>query len=122
MIVCVSQRAELDFLNGTGIDLTRWSTIKADPDSGQTSLEEVYAAGDVVSGPATVITAVAAGRRVAEAVLRSHGRWVEPSISTVPKVANAVSLLRRRSIRQFRVARPRPGAGPGPRAESARGY
>ncbi len=106
LIVCVSQAADLDFVDGAGIDLTKWGTIITDSATGATSLEEVYAAGDAVRGPATVIKAVADGRRVAEAILKSHGRWVEPSKSSVPKAANAVALLRRRAVRQYREPEP----------------
>lgn len=106
MIVCVSQAAELSFLDGAGIKLTKWGTVVADAETGATSSDDVYAAGDVVTGPATVIKAVAAGRRVAEAILRAHGRWVAPTQSGVPKVANAVDLLRRRSVREYRVHEP----------------
>jgi len=102
LIVCVSQTAELGFLDGAEIEQSKWGTIVADPETGATSMPEVYAAGDVVTGPATVIKAVAAGRRVAEAILRAHGRWVEPIRNAVPKSANAVDLLRRRSMREFR--------------------
>jgi len=106
LIVCVSQKADLGFLDGTGVDLSKWGTIVSDPETGATSVEEVYAAGDVVTGPATVIKAVAAGRRVAEAILRAHGRWAAPARNGVPKVANAVDLLRRRARREYRVPEP----------------
>ncbi len=106
LIVCVSQKAVLGFLEGSEVKLNKWGTILADEETGASSVPEVYAAGDVVTGPATVIRAVAAGHRVAEAILRSHGRWVEPTPNAVPKAVNAVALLRRRALRQYREPEP----------------
>ncbi len=52
----------------SSIKLTPRNTIKSNPSSMKTSVEGVYAGGDVASGPRTVIQAVAAGRRAAEAI------------------------------------------------------
>lgn len=43
-------------------------TIKSNPSTMATNVDGVYAGGDVASGPRTVIQAVAAGRRAAEAI------------------------------------------------------
>jgi len=48
-----------------GVRTTKWGTIEADPDTLQTARPQVFAGGDVVSGAATVIEAVAAGRKAA---------------------------------------------------------
>jgi glutamate synthase (NADPH/NADH) small chain len=50
------------------IKLTRWGTIEADEKTGQTSKKKVYAGGDIVSGAATVILAMGAGRIAARAI------------------------------------------------------
>jgi glutamate synthase (NADPH/NADH) small chain len=42
--------------------------IAADPDTLQTSKRGVFAAGDIVTGSATVILAMAAGRKAARAI------------------------------------------------------
>ena len=52
------------------LELTRWGTIVADELSGATAVPGVYAGGDVVSGAATAIEAIAAGGRAAEAIDR----------------------------------------------------
>ncbi len=44
--------------------------FKIDPVTGQTSIEGVFAGGDNASGPASVIEAVAAGKRAAESIER----------------------------------------------------
>ncbi len=52
------------------LDLTRRGNIVADPETGQTSKEGVFAGGDIVTGAATVIQAMGAGKRAAAAIDR----------------------------------------------------
>ena len=47
---------------------TRWGTIEADPETGATSIPGLYAGGDIVTGGATVILAMGAGRRAAASI------------------------------------------------------
>ncbi len=51
-----------------GLDTQPWGGIIVD-DNGQTSREYVYAGGDAVSGAATVILAMGAGRQAAKAII-----------------------------------------------------
>jgi glutamate synthase (NADPH/NADH) small chain len=51
-----------------GLETTRWNTLVVDEETMKTSLEGVYAGGDVVSGAATVISAMGAGKKAAEAI------------------------------------------------------
>jgi len=53
-----------------GLELTRRGNIVADPETGQTSKEGVFAGGDIVTGAATVIQAMGAGKRAAAAIDR----------------------------------------------------
>ncbi len=52
-----------------GLDVETWSngTIKTSK-TGQTSIPHIFAGGDVATGPATVIKAVAAGQHIAESI------------------------------------------------------
>ncbi|MBE0634771.1 FAD-dependent oxidoreductase, partial [Candidatus Bipolaricaulota bacterium] len=50
------------------LDLNRWGSIVADPETGLTSIPGVYAGGDIVTGAATVIEAMGAGKRAAAAM------------------------------------------------------
>jgi glutamate synthase (NADPH) small chain len=52
-----------------GLEVTRWGTIKADFVTKQTSLEGVYAAGDIVRGASLVVWAIRDGREAAESIL-----------------------------------------------------
>jgi glutamate synthase (NADPH/NADH) small chain len=51
-----------------GLKTTRYGTIVVKDESGQTTKEGVYAGGDVVSGAATVISAMGAGKRAARSI------------------------------------------------------
>lgn len=68
IIPAVSQAPDLGFLEGSGIEATRWSTIVTDPWTMATGVEGVFAGGDAVSGPLTVVSAVGQGRRAATAM------------------------------------------------------
>jgi len=45
-----------------GLDLNKWGYIVADPKTGKTMKPRVWAGGDIVTGSATVILAMGAGR------------------------------------------------------------
>ncbi|HVP57402.1 MAG TPA: NADPH-dependent glutamate synthase, partial [bacterium] len=51
-----------------GLKTTKWGNILADEATGQTSLPGVFAGGDIVTGAATVILAMGAGRKAARAI------------------------------------------------------
>jgi glutamate synthase (NADPH/NADH) small chain len=50
-----------------GLAVTKWGTIVAD-ENGKTNIEGVYAGGDIVTGEATVISAMGAGKKAAKAM------------------------------------------------------
>ncbi len=49
---------------------SRWGSIEVDPVTLQTNLPNVFAGGDAVIGPASVIESVGDGRRAVESILR----------------------------------------------------
>ena len=51
-----------------GLETTKDGTIVAKDESGKTSIEGVYAGGDIVTGEATVISAMGAGKKAARAI------------------------------------------------------
>ncbi len=61
---------DLPKLWGTdGLEVTRWGTVKADFRTHATSLDGVYAAGDIVRGASLVVWAIRDGREAAEAIM-----------------------------------------------------
>ena len=69
VIVAIGQVIDGEFLSHTGIEVDRGS-FKVDPKTLETSTKGVFAGGDNIAGPATVIEAVAAGKRAAESIER----------------------------------------------------
>jgi len=51
-----------------GLETTKWGTIVVSEETGKTSLEGVYAGGDIVTGEATVISAMGAGKKAAKSI------------------------------------------------------
>jgi glutamate synthase (NADPH/NADH) small chain len=51
-----------------GLETTKYGTIVAQEETGETTKKGVYAGGDVVSGAATVISAMGAGKRAARSI------------------------------------------------------
>ena len=55
--------------NTDGLEVTRWGTVRADFGTGRTSLDRVYAVGDIVRGASLVVWAIRDGRDCAAAIL-----------------------------------------------------
>ena len=99
LIVAVGEKPGLESLRsapgGAGGDIktTDWGTIAADPRTLATNRKGLFAGGDVVTGPNTVVDAIAAGKNVAAMIDRylsgeqlrqagdgaRSGRYVDPS-------------------------------------------
>jgi len=74
-VIAVGNEANSSALSGTeGIQTDRRGLIVTDPETGATSRPGVFAGGDIVTGGATVILAMGAGRRAARAI---HGYLTE---------------------------------------------
>jgi glutamate synthase (NADPH/NADH) small chain len=56
------------FQTATDIKRNKWGNVEVNPETNQTSKEHVYAGGDIVTGAATVIQAMGAGRIAANAI------------------------------------------------------
>ena len=69
VLVAVGEEPDPSILpEGAGIEISSWAGIVADPGTLATGRAGVFAGGDVVSGPKTIIDAVASGRRAAGAI------------------------------------------------------
>jgi NADPH-dependent glutamate synthase beta subunit-like oxidoreductase len=87
IIAAVGQTPDLSFLGWESPELNPNGTLKVDPVTYATSLAGVFAGGDVVTGPSTVVEALAAGRRAALSIDRYlHGASLEewPVPTTIP--------------------------------------
>jgi len=66
------------FVDADGLERTKYGTAVADAGSGRTKKKRVWAGGDVVTGAATVISAMGAGKRAAadiNAFLKGEADW-----------------------------------------------
>jgi heterodisulfide reductase subunit A len=69
VITAIGQRIDTTWAEGLPeLAVTSRGTIKVDPDTMQTSIPWLFAAGDAVSGPATVIEAVGAAHKAVAAI------------------------------------------------------
>lgn len=68
VIPAVSQYADLPFIPAENIGMTPWGTFTVDDDSMMSAMEGVFAGGDVVRGPDTVIRAISDGKKAAVAI------------------------------------------------------
>ncbi|HUT07835.1 MAG TPA: NADH-ubiquinone oxidoreductase-F iron-sulfur binding region domain-containing protein [Candidatus Latescibacteria bacterium] len=105
LILAISERAYTPYLKDSdGLTLSpEWGTIIVDPASMATTRPGVFAGGDVVSGPSSVVEAMAAGKTAARSIesylegrslVRVHqvtrpSRYVEPVELTEEEAQNA---------------------------------
>ena len=69
IIGAIGQSTNTQFLyNDLPVKLNKWGDVEINGRTMQTSADKIFAGGDCVTGPATVIQAVGAGRRAAEAM------------------------------------------------------
>ena len=70
-IVALGTRSNPILLDATpNLRQNKWGYIEADPETGETSIPNVFAGGDIVTGAATVILAMGAGRRAGQEIVR----------------------------------------------------
>ncbi len=83
VIVAVGQKLDAaKLLAPFAVELTPEGWVKADPVAGETSLPWLFAGGDSVSGPSSVVAAIGAGERAAVGIDRllsgaEHAFWRE---------------------------------------------
>ena len=79
VIEAIGQRPDTSFIGGNGIKIGRGGTIIADPRTLATDRKGVFAGGDALTGPQTVVDAIAAGQRAACSIKRYlQGRELSP--------------------------------------------
>ncbi len=71
ILAAIGQKTTVGFLQDIAtheeqeLKLNKWGDIDANPDTLQTSVDSIFACGDGVTGPATLIEAIAQGRKAA---------------------------------------------------------
>ncbi len=70
-IVALGTRANPILLDATpGLELNKWGHVVVNEETGETSIPNVFAGGDIVTGAATVILAMGAGRKAAREICK----------------------------------------------------
>ncbi|MFZ5924881.1 MAG: NAD(P)-binding protein, partial [Bacillota bacterium] len=103
VISAISQRPDMSLVpTKSRIETTKWSTIATDPRTHATGEPGVFAGGDCVNGPDTVIQAIADGRRAAQEIDKFLGGTGE--IPTHPDLGKELA----GEIREERMPRQHP--------------
>jgi thioredoxin reductase/ferredoxin len=85
VISAIGQQVDRDCLEGVNnLQWTRRNTIDINTISMETNVPGVFAAGDAVTGPATVIEAIGGGKRAADAIDRYLNGIPQPNMPPVP--------------------------------------
>ncbi len=95
LIVAIGEQMQAFEMEGanSGVELTSWSTIKVNDHTLATSRPGVFSGGDSVTGPNTVVDAIAAGKKAAVMIdryirgekLRQHSGVVQPDAYVAPE-------------------------------------
>lgn len=88
------------------LEWSRRNTILVDRASMATPAEGIFAAGDVVSGPATVVEAIGGGKRAAEAIDRFFEGIPQPKMPPVPKRRQRLACLELPATMKMTLNRP----------------
>ena len=70
IITAIGEQADLAFMKGEGFAAIANDFVNTDPMTLETGINGVFAGGDATTGPATVVEAMAAGRRAAVSIDR----------------------------------------------------
>jgi len=73
VIIAMGETPDLSLIEGSGVEATPQGLIFVDSESLQTSAPNVFAGGEVASGPSSVIESIVDGRKAAESIDRYLG-------------------------------------------------
>ena len=108
VIICaIGQQVDASGLEAfNGLDWTRRKTINVNMVTMETSLEGIFAAGDAVTGPATVIEAIGGGKRAAESIDRYLEAIPQPKMPPVPTRRGRIEYLEVPASSKMTIKRP----------------
>ncbi len=108
LIAAISEEPDIDYIPSMRIEVTRAGVLRVDPETLATSRQGVFAGGDVVTGPNTVVDAIAAGKKAAVMIARYlRGEEMrQPAVARVPSVYVKPYVLSEEERSQIRRAQP----------------
>ena len=88
LIITIGDTPDVDYISSMNISVNKWGTLIVDEDTLQTNRDGVFAGGDVVTGPNTVVDAIAAGKKAAVIIDRylMNEELNQPPEIMLPKV------------------------------------
>jgi formate dehydrogenase beta subunit len=97
VLTAIGEIPDLSFLPQGKVDVTSWNSIKTD-ENGNTSIPWLFAAGDCASGPASIVEAMAAGKRAAESLhlYMSKNKLERPEVESIDRAFHEIGLSRKR--------------------------
>ena len=87
VITAIGQQPDFCFFPQHPVETTRWCTVVTEADSSRSSIPDIFAGGDAVTGPASVVQAIAAGKQAAAEIhhFLSGGSGPPPRIKPVKR-------------------------------------
>ncbi len=94
IIPAISQQPDLSFLpKDHNIDISKWQTFAANETTMATNIPGIFAGGDAVTGPNTVIDAIAQGHVAAQSIARFiNGEELNQSVKKSDKIETEVKI------------------------------
>jgi formate dehydrogenase beta subunit len=98
IVPAIGQTCEVDTLAPEGVNVTKWRTLIANPITMQTSVPNIFGGGDCVTGPSSLVSALAAGRKAASSIARyletggcaaEGADWLDLAVSALSKGGHA---------------------------------
>jgi len=87
LLVAIGERPDTEGLSDTGISINRTGSLKVDSRTLSTNQRGVFAGGDLVTGPNTVVEAIAAGKKAALMIDRylTNQELIQPVAAQLPE-------------------------------------
>ncbi len=114
VISAIGQRVDPVGLDSiSDLHWTKWGTLVADTVTSSTSAEDIFSGGDLVTGPATVVEAIGAGKRAVEGIDRYLRGLPQPKMPPVPSRRMRAGLIEVPATTKMTLRRPEmPFLGP----------
>ncbi len=109
VIICaIGQQIDTSCMKSAeAVEWTRRQTINVNMATMETGMEGVFAAGDAVTGPATVIEAIGGGKRAAHSIDRYLSGMPQPKMPPVPTRRGRIDHLEVSAADKMKLRRPK---------------
>lgn len=100
IILAISQEPDISFLpEGHGLQISKWNLFVVDEETLATNIPGIFAGGDCVTGPKTVIEAIAAGKKAAKSIHSYLNKEARKPVFPQPKESEIVIEPEGRQVR-----------------------